>query len=256
MSWIALKVLSLGSSVFEGAMSVAQWVTGSGSGAKDTADEDHSWQKPSPTDRRSPCPMVNALANHGYLPRDGQNVSLARLVAGAKEGINLAVDATLLVGIKALQTSSTGNILTFHLDDLSKHGIIEHDGSLSRNDVHSGDNHSFAPEIWATVASHFEGKETISIETAATARKDRLAAAAKANPEFDLPADATRFSLIETSLYLGVFGEGTHGNARTEWVRTLFEQERLPFDEGFARSDRPITISDILVLQKKVEAAS
>ena len=71
---------------------------------------------------RSPCPMVNALANHGYLPRDGKDVSLATLIKGAKEGVNLAPDATLLVGLKALQTSSTGHWLSFHLDDLSKHG--------------------------------------------------------------------------------------------------------------------------------------
>lgn len=70
--------------------------------------------------------MVNALANHGYLPRDGQNVSLARLVTGTKAGINLAADATLLVGLKALQTSSTGKFLTFHLDDLAKHGGENH----------------------------------------------------------------------------------------------------------------------------------
>lgn len=66
--------------------------------------------------------MVNALANHGYLPRDGKDISLATLIKGAKEGINLAPDATLLVGLKALQTSSTGNWLSFHLDDLNKHG--------------------------------------------------------------------------------------------------------------------------------------
>ena len=75
--------------------------------------------------------MVNALANHGYLPRDGQNVSLARLVTGAKAGVNLAADATLLVGFKALQTSSTGKFLTFHLDDLAKHGGENHVQLLS-----------------------------------------------------------------------------------------------------------------------------
>jgi hypothetical protein len=66
--------------------------------------------------------MLNALANHGYLPRDGKNISLARLVMACKEGINLAPDATLLVGLKALQTSTTRNPFTFHLTDLAKHG--------------------------------------------------------------------------------------------------------------------------------------
>ena len=101
--------------------------------------------------------------------------------------------------------------------------MIEHDGSLSRKDAQSGDNHSFAPEIWEAVAAHFEG-EIISIETAAKARKDRLATAPKQNPDFDLTDDGKRFSLIETGLYLRVFGEGTEGNARTEWVKTLFRR--------------------------------
>ncbi len=64
--------------------------------------------------------MVNALANHGYLPRDGKGISLPRLITGAKQGINLAPDASLIVGLKALQTSSS--FLAFNLDDLNKHG--------------------------------------------------------------------------------------------------------------------------------------
>ncbi|KAK0720117.1 Chloroperoxidase [Lasiosphaeris hirsuta] len=246
MAALGLKVFSVLSNILTSAIEA---VTG-----KDK-DDDHSWQKPSPTDLRSPCPMVNALANHGYLPRDGKNVSLARLITGAKEGVNLAPDATLIVGVKALQASSTGNLLTFHLSDLNKHGVIEHDGSLSRNDDNSGDNHTFAPEIWATVAAHFTS-DTISIETAAQARKDRLAAAPKANPKFHLDESGLRFSAIETSLYLRVFGEGIEGNARTDWVRTLFEHERLPFEEGFERSDKPLTVAELLALVKKVQDVS
>ncbi|GAB1314495.1 hypothetical protein MFIFM68171_04705 [Madurella fahalii] len=219
-SSIGLKALSPFSSILSSAVEAILAVARRG---KKPAD--HSWQTPSPTDRRSPCPMINALANHGYLPHDGKDVSLARLVSALKEAINLAPDATLLVGVKALQTSTTGKRWTFHLDDLAKHGVIEHDGSLSRRDFSSGDNSAFAPEVWAAVASHFAGAETISIETAARARRER------------------------------VFGSGTEGLARTEWVRILFEQERLPFEEGFTRSEKPLTISEMLVLRKKVEAA-
>lgn len=32
-----------------------------------TATESHSYIEPSGTDHRSPCPALNALANHGYL---------------------------------------------------------------------------------------------------------------------------------------------------------------------------------------------
>jgi hypothetical protein len=35
----------------------------------------YRYQPPGPNDSRSPCPALNALANHGYLPRDGKNIS-------------------------------------------------------------------------------------------------------------------------------------------------------------------------------------
>ena len=66
--------------------------------------------------------MLNALANHGYLSRDGRNISLAHLVSGLQESINLAPDATIFAGLIGLKASTTGNASTLHLDDLAKHG--------------------------------------------------------------------------------------------------------------------------------------
>ena len=34
----------------------------------------------------------------------------------------------------------------------------------------------------------------------------------------------------------------------------LVEQERLPFEEGFKRSEKMLTISDMLTLEEKVNA--
>lgn len=36
-------------------------------------DPDHLFQAPGPTDVRGICPTLNALANHGYISRDGVN---------------------------------------------------------------------------------------------------------------------------------------------------------------------------------------
>ena len=66
--------------------------------------------------------MLNSLANHGYLPRDGKDISLARFVTAFKESINLAPGPTLLFSTAGLPASTTGNFLTLHLDDLNKHG--------------------------------------------------------------------------------------------------------------------------------------
>jgi hypothetical protein len=107
--------------------------------------------------------------------------------------------------------------------------VIEHDGSLSRHDISSPtkDNNTFAPEIWATVKAHFDSSsETISIATAARARRARLAAARATNPQVDISPEQVRFSVLETCLYLRVFRAGAEGGeegaARRAWVGVLF----------------------------------
>lgn len=32
---------------------------------------EHVWQAPGPDDLRGPCPALNSMANHGYIPRNG-----------------------------------------------------------------------------------------------------------------------------------------------------------------------------------------
>lgn len=92
---------------------------------------------------RSPCPMLNALANHGFLPRDGVNISMDNLVTGLSDSINLAAAATQFVGAKALTASTTGNASTFNLDDLNTHhsmpdpNFSNNQRDLSSNILHS-----------------------------------------------------------------------------------------------------------------------
>ncbi|KIK68713.1 hypothetical protein GYMLUDRAFT_36202 [Collybiopsis luxurians FD-317 M1] len=38
--------------------------------------DSHRWVAPGEDDLRSPCPGMNILANHGFLPRDGRNVTI------------------------------------------------------------------------------------------------------------------------------------------------------------------------------------
>jgi hypothetical protein len=199
--------------------------------------------------------MVNAIANHGFLPRNGLNVSMSDLITAFDASVHLASAATQLVGAKALTASSTSNNATFNLDDLNKHNIIEHDGSLSRADIFFGDNHSFNPTIWASVAAFFT-EPTISIATSASARKARLAAASAANPQFNLTADGTQFSFIESALYQSVFGDLAEGNAKTEWVSVLFREEKLPYEEGWVRPVEELSVAGILGLAGKIAAAS
>lgn len=165
--------------------------------------------------------MLNALANHGYLPRSGMNITLEDLLISFDESVNLAAEVVTGVGNAALTTSTTGNSSTFHLADTVKHNVLEHDGSLSRNDAHFGDALHFDPAIWATVVAYFT-EATIPVETAARARTDRVAAAAASNLAFDLTKSGAGGSIAETALYQIILGDPIEGNPPTEWVKILF----------------------------------
>jgi hypothetical protein len=67
---------------------------------------------------RSPCPALNALANHGYIPRDGADVSLDEFLDSIDEVFN--VDSNLIQPLveAGLVFSSTGQKDTLNLDDL------------------------------------------------------------------------------------------------------------------------------------------
>ncbi|KAK1566001.1 Chloroperoxidase [Colletotrichum navitas] len=219
-------------------------------------DAAHQWQAPVSGDRRSPCPLLNSLANHGYLPRNGMDISVDALIDGMHAGLNLREDAKLffrLQGNKAVSASSTGNKETFHLNDLNKHDLIEHDASLSRADIFFGDNWSFNQTIFDETKSHWPS-ETISIMDAATALVARQKSAEAVNPEFNLPLDGYTNSLGQTAMYLGLFGNYDNGNANRTWVEYFFENERLPYELGWKRrsDDDKIPATGILALTTQV----
>lgn len=143
---------------------------------------------------------------------------------------------------------------------LTASSVIEHDGSLSRADTFSGDNHSFNSTIWGQTFSHFTDP-IISISTAAKARATRLTAAEAENPQWNFTATDTQNSMIETALYLSVLSNGTLGNgaaatAVREWLDVLFTEERLPIEEGWTRPAGEITGAAILQLVQLIGAAS
>ncbi|KAL8676890.1 MAG: hypothetical protein Q9224_007243, partial [Gallowayella concinna] len=201
---------------------------------------------------RSPCPAINSLANHGYLPRHGQNITLVEFIKGFKDGFNFDRAFTAFsVGLYQPFTS-TGSISTLNLNDLDHHDLAgEHDGSLSRNDLYFGDNHSFNKSIWDTVAAHFKN-DTISIPTAARARKERFAAAAAINPNFTASETG---SMGETALYLTAM-RGQNVETKTDFVEVFFREERIPFNEGWRRSNHTTTLGDLGELGMKIAAAT
>lgn len=125
---------------------------------------------------RSPCPGLNALANQGYIPRDGRNIDPAQLAEAMLEVMNLDIAPFQTEIDTTLAHSTTGNSSTFNLEDSNVHNDIEIDGSLSRKDLYFGDNIHFDQTIWDQSSSKFEG-DIITIRTAAYSRRYRTSMA-------------------------------------------------------------------------------
>lgn len=228
----------------------------------------------SPSDLRSPCPMINALANHGYLPHDGRNISAADFSSAMSlVGLSPFLGAlfsnavflqhptpsapkpsfisrlraifanpwellphrlgVLLPGHLRMQTDLAGRkVRVLNLDQLSLHGAIEHDISLSRRDLAQGDNHtSQADLIEQILGASSDGGKTFSMDDLCALRCRRIETQRLENAELQYGAFEHELGCGEIALLLKVFGDGTR--VRCDYLRAFFVEERLPVTEGW-----------------------
>ncbi|KAM0261049.1 hypothetical protein ACHAQJ_002488 [Trichoderma viride] len=220
----------------------------------------HEWLPAGPRDSRSPCPGLNVLANHGWLPRSGKNIDLPTLRTAVSGAYNYAPDTFdgPFQQAQACNLTTTGNSSTFNLADLAKHDCIEFDGSLSRNDFYFGDDLHFDPKIWATMSKRLGlddiGRDPMSkyvtVEQAAKARAARVADAMRVNPTFNASANEIQGSPGTTALYLVTLWDDAVGAAPKEWIKSFFEWERLPFTRPLKQK----TNDDIGAMFQRIEA--
>ena len=74
--------------------------------------------------------MLNTLANHGYLPHDGKDISEERVIFALGTALNIDKELSQFLFKEALTTNPEKNATTFSLDNLNRHNILEHDASL------------------------------------------------------------------------------------------------------------------------------
>lgn len=193
---------------------------------------------------RSPCPMLNSMANHGWLPHDGKNIDLATIQSAFLAAMGFSTESFISITQSALAVSTTGNSSTFNLQDLAHHNAIEHDGSLSRNDFFFGDDLHFNPLIWSATAARYGIRvpgtaPVITVETAARARAARVKDAQLVNPAFNLTSQTG--SIGETSVFLTAFWNATAGGVPKDYARVLFGECRC----SWGRTDDVLEILTI-----------
>jgi len=195
--------------------------------------------------------MINALANHHVLPHDGKGITKAMAVSALTTAINLDSTIATVFASGALTANPDHSSHSFDLDMVDKHGLIEHDVSLSRSDFALGDNHTFDKEVWEGVLKTYEGKTETDFETVSKARYGRVVAskkkmeAAGKGKEWVYGIKEFILSYGESALFLGILGDPKNGQIPLEYLKVLFEQERLPFNEGWRPNAKAVTQGDM-----------
>ncbi|KZL84239.1 hypothetical protein CI238_09926 [Colletotrichum incanum] len=116
----------------------------------------YDFKAPGPGDSRGPCPGLNLLANHGYLPRNGY-VNLGQVIEATARGFNMGPDLSTILGVFAVLGSGDIATESFYLGSgpggvggLNRHSIVEADISPNREDFYNGcgDNHHLSSRLF------------------------------------------------------------------------------------------------------------
>ncbi|KAJ3726600.1 Chloroperoxidase [Lentinula raphanica] len=216
----------------------------------------HRFIAPGETDVRSPCPGMNTLANHGFIPRDGTNLTIPMVLKAVDVVYNNPVDPVLNLALKmALLTTDAPD--SFTLDDLKLHGTIEHDASLSRSDYALGDNLHFNSTVFnSTLLQSDLSPDVYDITSVGQILEERLAHAKKENPDLVNTVKERQSQLLEASLFLSAMGDARTGVAPKKFVDIFFREERLPLEEGWKRSPYPTNMTSLTKLMEQLDKAS
>ncbi|KZV84338.1 Cloroperoxidase [Exidia glandulosa HHB12029] len=226
-------------------------------------DAAHPWMPLTADQQRGPCPGLNALASHGWLPRSGV-ATPGEIVTAVQNGFNMEYNRALLCVTYAAFLVN-GNLLTNLMSiggisrltgpappapalasGLNTHGTFEGDASLSRSDAALGDNHSFNETLFQQIIdiSNKVGGGRYNVSAAAEVRFQRFQQSVAENPGFFFSTPRFNTAFIETVFPIVFFidGRSTDPGLDLNVMRDFFQNSRMPPD--FHRRGTPSGGSD------------
>lgn len=235
-------------------------------GLKQIPDVDHPFIAPGPNDQRGPCPAMNTLANHGYIPRNGiasfEEITLALMEAFNLElifGANMAannmltrgnpfIDKLSIGGVSPLVPPLPGKIDGPETGGIAKHGRFEGDASMTRADAFIGDNRDFQDLLYDLDLLQLgkfgdngpDGDNTVfNVETLVGIKKQNILMDQAANSEFQFAARRMNAAYGEASFLLNVFANGTTKQATLPIIGSFFRNQTFP--PNWFRAASPVT---------------
>ncbi|KAJ5035560.1 uncharacterized protein L3040_008026 [Drepanopeziza brunnea f. sp. 'multigermtubi'] len=196
------------------------------------------YQAPQLGDSRGPCPIMNTMANHDFVPHNGRNISREPFITACMQGLGLSHDFAAQIFETALADIATANprlnSTTFDIWMLhNTHGIVEHDGSLARQDIFFDPSSQFDPATFANLLSYLGPSPGIDLPGLAHARARHAWHMSAANPRFSIAPAAVPVIVGENAMLLGIFGKG---NATSPVV------DRAHFEFFFRREEFPVRL--------------
>lgn len=231
--------------------------------AKLVNDKHHPWKPLRPGDIRGPCPGLNTLASHGWLPRSGIATPV-QIVNAVQEGFNMGNDLAVFVtyGAMLVDGNLVTNLLSIgHKTDrtgpdppepaivggLNTHAVFEGDASTTRADKFFGDNHSFNETLFDEFSSFSNrfGDGNYNLTVAAEFRWQRIQDSIATNPNFTFVSPRYFTAYAESIFPLVFFVDGRLGNRQVPLAnaRGFFQNSEMPTD--FHRSNTSIGLNII-----------
>ncbi|KAJ7615745.1 Chloroperoxidase [Mycena polygramma] len=239
-------------------------------GTKRVPDADHPFIAPGPNDMRGPCPAMNTLANHGYISRNGIT-NFQEIIRGTAEAFN--IDRDMSSGMAALNLLTRGNPFVNKISiggispfvpplpgridgpetqGIAKHGRVEGDASMTRSDVHIGDNRNFNQTLWDEDLAQLakfgddgpDGPATVfNLQTLIEMKRQNLESDQALDPEFAIPIRRLNAAFGAPSLIMSVFANGTTKQATKRIISSFFMNQTFP--ENWHRAGVPVLGSPI-----------
>ncbi|GJJ12612.1 hypothetical protein Clacol_006855 [Clathrus columnatus] len=199
----------------------------------------HCYRRPTGSDIRGPCPALNTLANHGYLPRDGKNITAKDLLKALEHpqtyNLTSPLARVLVYGGLLLLRQNGKTPKSISLYDIALHGRIEHNASVVHRNTPHGE--IYAPiDVDLRLLEHFLEDDFMTIERIAKRRVELEVA----SPINGLHSEIARG---EWSLVLGIFGKTNKGRINSDILNVWLQENR--FVKGWQPSHRQSLIHTV-----------
>jgi len=180
---------------------------------------------PTKNDSRGPCPALNALANHGYFPRNGKGITREQLIDAVVKVYNASSTLTTLTMLLwwNLQDKRDNDLLD--LSDFSLHNGIEHDASIAREDSafqpDQGTPAQYVIDRFLDSATGDNGK-TLTVDDFSRFLAERRVECRNRNRQYTESFLHNMFGSLNSAILVNIFG------GKVDDLRIFLKEERIP----------------------------